>query len=345
MSTDVSIQHWEFYEDNPYFDYIKNGYDVLNSDDAFYIVGKWSGSFPQYLNKTRVFHGNTANGGAFAPNIFDTKNANNNPPRNIPQILGHIAALWNDYGPNATTVLEAYYSWRDVLPALGDKQWGGDLAEEEYDSIFEKLHAAAPGQNLDRRIPSKSDVILSYKFNHTIGFPPVVKDHSGNGYNGILHGKGCKTQHSALHLSGDCYLETPLGSKGRNYTLSFSIKPTALVPGAALFSGPDSTLLTGNSSISNVTLISGGNPYTLNYSLPINTWTDVSLVGRGNATFLSVSNSSGKQKQTVTMEFLTRMGVNGESLVWAPIAIEAPLARIGEQFRGLIKDIVLKGSA
>ena len=26
VATNVSIQHWEFFEDNPYFDYIKNGY-------------------------------------------------------------------------------------------------------------------------------------------------------------------------------------------------------------------------------------------------------------------------------------------------------------------------------
>mgnify|MGYP000858938026 CR=1 FL=1 len=349
VSTEVSIQHWEFFEDNPYFDYIKNGYNVLNSDDAFYIVGKWAGSYPQSLNKTRVFHGDPA-GGAYAPNIFDTKNATNNPPRNNPRVLGHIAALWNDYGPNATTYLEAYYAWRDVLPALADKQWGGDLTEEEYDSIFEKLHAAIPGQNLDRRIPSRSDVILSYKFGIDDN-NKVVKDHSGNGYHGILHGRGCKIQDSALYFSGDCYLETPLGSKGRNYTLSFSIKPTAQTPGATLFSGPDSTLLAGNGSISNVTLISGGNPYILNYSLPVNTWTDVSLIGRGNATFLRESHSNSRERggkrglTTVTMEFLTRIGVNGESFVWAPIAIEAPLTRIGEGFRGLIKDIVLRGSA
>jgi hexosaminidase len=45
------------------------------------------------------------------------------------------------------------------------------------------------------------------------------------------------------------------------------------------------------------------------------------------------------------MEFLTKIGVNGEYFVWAPIAIEAPLARIGEGFTGSMKEIVLRGSA
>ncbi|KAE8333942.1 glycoside hydrolase superfamily [Aspergillus sergii] len=266
VSTDVSIQHWEFFEDNPYFDYIKNGYNVLNSDDAFYIVGKWSGSYPSTLNKTRVFHGNPA-GGAYAPNIFDTKNATNNPPRNDPHILGHIAALWNDYGPNSTTVLETYYSWRDTLPALADKQWGGSILEDEYDAVFDKIHAAIPGQNLDRQVKSHADTILHYKFDNDT---ETVIDHSGNGYDGTI--RGCHVQNSTLVLSNGCYVDTPLGSKGRDYTLSFWVNPTSQTPGT-LFAGPDSILLSGNGSISNITLISGGNPYSLNYSLPPGTWT------------------------------------------------------------------------
>ncbi|KAE8139139.1 glycoside hydrolase superfamily [Aspergillus pseudotamarii] len=291
VSTDVSIQHWEFFEDNPYFDYIKNGYNVLNSDDAFYIVGKWSGSYPSTLNKTRVFYGNPA-GGAYSPNVFDTKNATNNPPRNDPHILGHIAALWNDYGPNSTTVLETYYSWRDTLPALADKQWGGSILEEEYDAVFDKIHAAIPGQNLDRRVQSHTDTVLHYKFDKDT---EAVVDHSGNGYDGII--RGCHVQNSTLLLSNGCYVNTPLGSKGRDYTLSFWVNPTSQTPGT-LFAGPDSALLNGNGSISNITLISGGNPYSLNYSLPLNTWTQDLQVW----SFLRVWGSMAKAKFGLQLE-------------------------------------------
>ena len=335
VSTAVTIQHWEFFEDNPYFDYIKHGYSVLNSDDAFYIVGKWSGSYPQYLNKTRVFHGNPADYGPYAPNIFDTNNATNNPPRDNPNVVGHLAALWNDYGPNATTYLEAYYSLRDVLPALADKQWGGDLLEAEYDAVFNSLHAAIPAQNLDRSIPSSSDLILHYPFTNTT--PMLIPDTSGNHYHARLHGPGCTIHNHTLSFSGTCHLATPLQSKGRNYTLSFSINPSTPYPGT-LFSGLDSTLLNGNGSISNVTLISGGNPYSLNYSLPVGVWTDVRLIGSGNRTFLSVDGGE-------RMEFLARLGVNGESLVWAPIAVEAPVATIGEGFVGEMRDVRLWGVA
>jgi len=45
------------------------------------------------------------------------------------------------------------------------------------------------------------------------------------------------------------------------------------------------------------------------------------------------------------MEFLTRLGIWGLRFVWAPMAFEAPLARIGEGFVGEMRNITLRGSA
>ena len=103
ISTDVSIQHWEFFEDNPYFDYIQNSYSVLNSDDQFYIVAQMVRLLPANLNMTRIFHG-APDGGPTAPYIFDKFNATNNPPRDSLFVLGQLPALWNDMGPNSTSV-------------------------------------------------------------------------------------------------------------------------------------------------------------------------------------------------------------------------------------------------
>ncbi|KAJ7242843.1 hypothetical protein B0H12DRAFT_840088 [Mycena haematopus] len=99
--------HWEFFEGNP-FELIKRGYDVLNSASGP------KATYPQTLNLTRIFAG-----GAFAPKR-GTRRAT---------IQGWWAT-WNDYGPNATTVSEAYY---DALPALADKQCGGVLTRAQYD--------------------------------------------------------------------------------------------------------------------------------------------------------------------------------------------------------------------
>lgn len=337
INKNVSIQHWEFFEANPYMSFIKNGYDVLNTDDAFYMVGKWSGSYPQKINITRIFHG-APDGGPYAPNIFDTSNATNNPARDNPNVLGHMPALWNDFGPNSTSVIEAYWSLREGLPALGDKQWGGDLLMEEYESIFDTLHAAIPGQNLDRTIKSKTSTILSYDFSNSKN----VADKSGNGYDGTIKG-GCSILKSVLTLKKGCSVQTPLTTKGRNYTLSFSIQPTSSTPGT-IFSGSASSLLAGNGSISNIMMVTAGNAFILNYTLPTNVWTDVNLISINNATYFIVKENNGTE---LVHEFTTTIGDYSNSFIWNnPMSIEAPIAAIGgDSFEGMMKSVVLMDGA
>lgn len=99
VDKDVSIQHWQIGQDNALFDFINNGYNVVNSDDYFYLDVKYSdgGVYPVELSTSRVFNG-APGGGPFSPNIFDPKNATNNPPRDNPNVLGHLAVVWNDWG-------------------------------------------------------------------------------------------------------------------------------------------------------------------------------------------------------------------------------------------------------
>jgi len=290
------------------------------------------------LNISLIFHG-APDGGPTAPYIFDKSNASNNPPRDSPYVLGQMPALWNDFGPNSTSVMEAYYALREGLPALRDKQWGGDLLMHEYFSIFETLHAAIPGQNLDWRIDSKTNKILSYDFSST----GKVYDKSGNGYDSIIKGD-CSVADSVLTIRMGCSVTTPLTSKGRNYTLAFSVRPTSSVPGT-LFSGSASSLLTGNGSISNVMLVTGGNAYVLNYTLPLHVWTHINLIGIGNATYLSVTPSTTSEE--TVHEFTATIGDYSNSFIWNnPMAIEAPVAVIGgDNFQGEMKKVTLVDGA
>jgi hexosaminidase len=289
---------------------------VVNSDDRVYIVTKYSSSYPQQLNQTFIFEGNPE-GGAWSPYIFDSTNSSNNPTRDNPYILGHIAPQWNDYGANASTYLEAYYSWRDGLPALADKQWGGKLSREQYNTIFEVLQASAPAQNLDRKIKSASSTILKYDFNSSLSSTKgTIKDSSGNAHDATTN---CTiTNSSALSIRAACSLTTPLKSKGSDYTLSFSVKPSSPAFGP-IFSGSDSVLQSSNTSLD---LVSGGYAYALNYSLPIGEWTQAKLVRSGNRTFFTAG-------EDPAMEFLVRVGVNGERFEWGPMAINAPVQTIG----------------
>ncbi|KAI1434857.1 glycoside hydrolase family 20 protein [Xylaria sp. CBS 124048] len=338
--TNTSVQHWEFFEDNPLFDYLDNNYSVVNSDDTFYVVNKFSGSYPQQVNVTKTFHGDPATNGAWAPNIFDAHNSTNNPERSNPFVLGAIAALWNDFGPNATVYSESYYALREGIPALADKQWGGDLLEEEFDDVFPVLHAAIPAQNLDHAIPSKTSTILEYNLGAKKRIRAAAKqaklaDSSGNNYDGTTTCPSASG--NTFQISSQCTVNTPLTVKGRDYTLSLRL----FVDGIVGTNGShDATLISGSDSMlmltPNITLFSSGNFYRLNSTLPMNTWVDLSIIGRGNATFASVQPATPgdafPQPGSMTdseEQFLAILGINGESFVWAPIAVEAPLAVVG----------------
>ncbi|XXH04944.1 Serine/threonine-protein kinase rio1 [Hypoxylon texense] len=341
VDRNVSIQHWEFFEDDPYHDYILNNYSVLNSDDTFYTVAKWSGSYPQAVPVSRTFAGDPATGGIWQPHVFDTRVAANNPERSNPLVLGAVTPLWNDYGANASVYSEAYYAWKDGIPALGDKQWGGDLSASEFSAAFPALLPFIPAQNLDRAIPSAGPVIFEYSAESAVRTTQhfaalgswtdaAVADRSGNGYDATTD---CPlTAENTLSISPSCTFATPLSSKGRDYTLSLKLKVDEAGTDAVLVSGGDSSLML----TPNLSLFASGNYYRLNSSVPLGTWVNLSIVGRGNQTFASVQQTSREESlpevgsTTATEEeFLAILGVNGQSFVWAPIAVEAPIKQLG----------------
>lgn len=96
------------------------------------------------------------------------------------------------------------------------------LTHDKFLQAYHTLEASAPGQNLNRRIPSKSSVVAEYHLSGTERTCMVIPDWSGNGYD-------------ALFSDGVVY--TPLGSKGHNYTLLITTAPTKA--SKVQLSGPD----------------------------------------------------------------------------------------------------------
>ncbi|KAK6084056.1 glycosyl hydrolase family 20 [Seiridium cupressi] len=339
----VSVQHWEYFEDNPYYDYIKNNYSVVNSNDDFYIVNKFAppGGYLNTINLTKTFHG-SPEGGYWRPNIFDQHNTTNNPDASDPYALGSIVPLWNDYGANASVYSEAYYAWREGIPALADKQWGGNVSDTEFPSLFSVLRPKVPGQNLERTIPSLTDVILNYTLSGSnYSFSGSIADTSGNSYTAQSDCASTNngTGKPALSLSSGCSITTPLDSKGREYTLTLSLQVDSLTDStnATILAGRDSSLML----TPNITLFAGGNYFRLNETVPQGEWFDLSIIGRGNRTYAALDDGE-------EMEFLTAMGINGIYHHWAEIAIEAPLKTIGgpsSGWSGLFGGLVLTSVA
>lgn len=251
-------------------------------------------------------------------------------------MLGSIVPLWNDYGANATVYSEAYYAWRRSLPALADKQWGGNLTEAQYDRAFDMLHPLVPAQNLDRAIPSASGTILNYTLGDTATTTTkragsaglaVVRDSSGNAYD--AHTDCPTTDNRTLAVGPTCALTTPLSSKGRDYTLTMRLLLSSLLSpaNATLISGRDSSLVL----TPDLALYASGNYYAVPLRLPTDTWVDLAISGIGNRTYASLTPrgpADGNETGT-TAEFQTRMGINGDTFHYAEIAIEAPLQQVG----------------
>ncbi|KAI0756176.1 glycoside hydrolase [Daedaleopsis nitida] len=148
VSTNITIQHWNFPGDDIPVRLMSEGYRELDQDLL------WAGA---------------PGGQGWAPNIFSPTDASNNTRADAPNLRGAIFALWNDWGNNATTELEIYYQLARSAAVFAEKAWAGsgvratELTRAQFDTAYPALNAAAPGQNLNRVVrPTRGDVVYEY---------------------------------------------------------------------------------------------------------------------------------------------------------------------------------------
>ncbi|KAJ7889726.1 glycoside hydrolase [Mycena leptocephala] len=262
INTNATIQHWDFPGDSIPVQLMERGYRVINSEQQFlYLDGKTSdnGQFPVELNQDLMWSG-APDGGGWAPNIFTRRDSSNNTNPENPLLRGAIMAIWNDWGNNATTPLEIYYQLARSIAVFSEKVWAGSgirdtaLTRDQFNSIYETLNAAAPGQNLNRVVASQPDNII-------FQYPTV----------------------SEPHMSA-------FDSVGPPYTLKFTIKPSQateisvplfdgtsmLVPydGGVIFAGTDSKLHAQSLAFEDPTTQIR---YSLPYTLPTDVYTTVEI--------------------------------------------------------------------
>jgi hexosaminidase len=305
VSTNITIQHWDFPDDDIPISLMARGYDVINSEQTFlYLDGKTSddGQFPQELNQTLMWHG-APHGGGWAPNIFSPTDASNNTTPGHPRLRGAIMALWNDWGNNATTQLEIYYQLARSLAVFGEKTWAGsgvratELTQNEFDTMYPVLNAAAPGQNLNRVVrPSRGNVVYSYDFSERIWSQPV---------------------------------NTSIPSVGPPYTLTLRVQPTS--HDGVLMSGSDSTL-----HVDSLTFEALGQRYSLNYTLPTNKFTTVEVHATREYTYAVINGDESKK-----LWWTTSMDIWGEYMATGNMSFAAPAQILGESFQGRVDFISL----
>lgn len=316
ISTHVTIQHWDLSSSIP-VDLLDSGYRVINSEHAFlYLEGKVpaESGFPQTLNVSLLF-GAGVGGGGWGPNIFSAGDSSNNTAYNHPGVRGAIFALWNDWGSNATTPLETYYQLSQSLAVFAEKTWTGsgihpsELTMDQFEIVYPRLNARAPGQNLNRAVKDQNagDIVFAYD---RIPFFPF---HTG------------------------------VGSVGPPYTLSFTLRVRARdvetigdMTAVQLFSGTDTMLYA-----SSLTLASNEEYYPLPsaFQLKPDVWTNVTIRATREHTCATVV----QEGQAKRYWYETTLNIWGDYLMQANMSFAAPSATIGsKEFAGELTNVVLR---
>ncbi|KAJ7136016.1 glycoside hydrolase [Mycena epipterygia] len=319
ISTNITIQHWDFPDSSIPVQLMQRGFSVINSEQQFlYLDGKTSdaGQFPVELDQSLMWSG-APDGGGWAPNIFTRNDPSNNTNPENPLLRGSIMAMWNDWGNNATTPLEIYYQLARSLAVFAEKVWAGSevrataLTQDQFNSIYETLNAAAPGQNLNRVVPSQPNNII-------FEYPTISKPQT-----------------------------TAFDSVGPPYTLTFTIKPSnatkiavplldgtsMLVPfdGGVIFAGNDSKLHVQSLSFEDP---STGIRYPLQYTLPSDVYTTVEIHATRNYTYALIDGE--------TYWWMTNLDIWGEYMKLANMSFAAPSHFIrAEGFNGELHNISL----
>jgi hexosaminidase len=362
ISKDVTIQHWSFPDGTIPGRLLLDGYNVINSEQAFlYLDGKTSyyGQFPHTINESLIWSdfplpvvGGSSNHNiqhGWAPNIFSAVDGTNNTHSSNPGLQGALFALWNDWGNNATTPLEIYYQLSRSIPLIAERSWAGarslqdrphsspssELTRKEFDLAYPVLNAAAPGQNLNQAVKTKAEkgaVIFEYDLGHL----PLVKP-----------------QGAAI--------KTGVPSVGPPYAFDFELMVLSGVVAerdAILLSGLDNTLSVQLSpqisNMKNVTLTftSYGQSYPITFAMPVDRFIRISIHATREYTYADIDSVGGARrgfglgehaeylekglgKQEQRMWWTSSLDIWGDHMQTANMSFAAPSASISTDISGV----------
>jgi len=262
-------------------DMFKLGYKGISTPDGWlYIVPK-AGYYYDYLNLKNIYQ-------KWAPNVIGKEvfSEDNN------QIRGGAFAVWNDHVGNGITQEDVTDRVFPALQVLSQKMWIGNTADSllKFDvfSISSKKIGEGPSLNLRGKINGKDSLVLKYDFSNS-----KIKDKSGNGRNargqsGIDFSKSTQNQ---VNLAGkESFIQTPLSEIGYDYTVSFTINPSAGNPAnAVIFSSANAEVKLKQLNTGMLGFSREGYHYNFNYAVPENVWTKITITGNNKGTSLYIN--------------------------------------------------------
>ncbi|WP_018758159.1 family 20 glycosylhydrolase [Paenibacillus terrigena] len=213
VNKDITINIWNNGWHNPN-DAIRDGFNIINTVDGnLYIVPK-AGYYYDYLNTKWIYE-------SWDPTYFS---GSIKLSENEPKLQGAMFAVWNDLLGKKVSVEDVNDRVKEALPALAQKMWGGKTTDSTYEQFqqISKSIGDVPGTNLQHRVASQSEMVLSYPFEEGNG--QTVHDTSGNGYDGLMQegtwAESGKNGKAVQFNDASGFITTGLPDKGFPWTVS-----------------------------------------------------------------------------------------------------------------------------
>lgn len=284
VDKDIVLNIWNNGWHNP-VDAVNDGFDVINTNDGLLYMVPFAGYYNDYLNTKLLYE-------KWEPNIFSINNPKLNVSEDNPHLLGGMFAVWNDKIGYGYTTFDVHDRVRHSMPTLAQKMWSG-MTEESFND-FTKLTediGEAPGMALLREVPTKSDLILHYTFDH--GNSHQVKDNSENNYRGSTKGiertkDGRYSRAAAFNDPGD-HISTDLLSKGFPWSTSMWVKLDENKSEGVVLESSDGSLKLVQRDTNKVGFSREGYDFSFDYSLPVGQWVHLALNGTTKGTSLYVN--------------------------------------------------------
>ncbi|WHY78401.1 NPCBM/NEW2 domain-containing protein [Neobacillus sp. WH10] len=284
VDKDIVLNIWNNGWHNP-VDAVNDGFDVINTNDGLLYMVPFAGYYNDYLNTKLLYE-------KWEPNIFSINNPKLNIAEDNPHLLGGMFAVWNDKIGYGYTTFDVHDRVRHAMPTLAQKMWSGK-GEESFND-FTKLTediGEAPGMDLLREVPTKSDLILNYTFDH--GKSDHVKDNSGNNYRGSAKGiertKDGRYSQAAVFNDTSDHISTDLLSKGFPWSTSMWVKLDENKSEGVVLESSDSSLKLVQKDTNKVGFSREGYDFSFDYSLPVGQWVHLALNGTTKGTSLYVN--------------------------------------------------------
>lgn len=296
---------------------VEAGYDLISTPDGCLYIVPAAGYYYDYLNTEFLYE-------KWEPVMIGKQVF----PFGHPQILGGTFAVWNDHCGNGITEKDIHHRAFPAMQVLAQKMWTGACVGDNYDAFCRVASGMpeAPGINIMGKVPSKSELVLSY---HPQS--PKVMDLSGNNYGIVDVSRTGISKTDGFVFDGRSQVELPVPEIGYDYTVRFEINPERdNKENAVLFRSPHSQLVLNKEG--QLAFMREGYCYHFDYILQPGVWINIAIQGDHKGTALFVD---GKPVQLLQgKERVVKDKKGKESKMYIQQTLVFPLKWIGDLNNG-----------